>query len=145
MDGQVKPFIRSEPIPEVNNEPVKVVVTDSLQDMVFNSGKNVMLEFFAPWCGHCKQLAPILEEVAISFENDADVLIAKLDATVNDVPVDTFDVQGYPTLYFRSASGNLLSYEGDRTKNDIIDLFRRIGISLPKLTWPNQNLKSRKH
>ncbi|CAI9777545.1 unnamed protein product [Fraxinus pennsylvanica] len=101
-DGQVKPFIRSEPIPEVNNEPVKVVVTDSLQDMVFNSGKNVMLEFYAPWCGHCKQLAPILEEVAISFENDTDVMIAKLDATTNDVPVDTFDVQGYPTLYFRS-------------------------------------------
>lgn len=34
------PFIRSEPIPEVNNEPVKVVVTNSLEDMVFKSGKN---------------------------------------------------------------------------------------------------------
>ncbi|XP_022879511.1 protein disulfide-isomerase-like [Olea europaea var. sylvestris] len=124
-DGQVKPFIRSEPIPEVNNEPVKVVVTDSLQDMVFNSGKNVLLEFYAPWCGHCKQLAPILDEVAISFENDADVMIAKLDATANDVPVDTFDVQGYPTLYFRSARGNLLSYDGDRTKEDIIDFIQK--------------------
>ncbi|MQM08357.1 hypothetical protein Taro_041209, partial [Colocasia esculenta] len=41
MEGNVKPFIKSEPIPEVNNEPVKVVVADSLQDVVFNSGKNV--------------------------------------------------------------------------------------------------------
>lgn len=38
--GNLKPFIKSEPIPETNNEPVKVVVAESLHDMVFNSGKN---------------------------------------------------------------------------------------------------------
>jgi len=37
----------------------------------------VLLEFYAPWCGHCQKLAPILDEVAVSFENDPDVLIAK--------------------------------------------------------------------
>ncbi|KAL8503652.1 hypothetical protein ACS0TY_022399 [Phlomoides rotata] len=120
-EGLLKPFIRSEPIPEVNNEPVKVVVRDSLQDVVFNSGKNVLLEFYAPWCGHCKSLAPILDEVAISFEKDPNVLIAKFDATANDVPSDTFDVQGFPTMYFKSASGKLSQFEGDRTKEGIIN------------------------
>ncbi|KAL8473472.1 hypothetical protein ACS0TY_030345 [Phlomoides rotata] len=120
-EGLLKPFIRSEPIPEVNNEPVKVVVRDSLQDVVFNSGKNVLLEFYAPWCGHCKSLAPILDEVAISFEKDPNVLIAKFDATANDVPSDTFDVQGFPTVYFKSASGKLSQFEGDRTKEGIIN------------------------
>ncbi|KAL8489445.1 hypothetical protein ACS0TY_025374 [Phlomoides rotata] len=121
QEGLLKPFLRSEPIPEVNNEPVKVVVRDSLQDVVFNSGKNVLLEFYAPWCGHCKSLAPILDEVAISFEKDPNVLIAKFDATANDVPSDTFDVQGFPTVYFKSASGKLSQFEGDRTKEGIIN------------------------
>ncbi|KAK6132354.1 hypothetical protein DH2020_033914 [Rehmannia glutinosa] len=124
-DGNVQPYKKSEPIPEANNEPVKVVVADTFQDLVFNSGKNVLLEFYAPWCGHCKKLAPILDEVALSFENDADVLIAKIDATANDIPQDTFEVKGYPTLYFRSATGNLLQYDGDRTKQDMIDFIQK--------------------
>lgn len=124
-EGKVPPFRKSEPIPEENNEPVKVVVADSLQDVVFNSGKNVLLEFYAPWCGHCKKLAPILDEVAVSYQNDADVVIAKFDATANDTPGDTFEVQGYPTVFFRSASGKTVPYEGDRTKEDIVDFIEK--------------------
>nr|GMC64581.1 protein disulfide-isomerase-like [Ipomoea batatas] len=124
-EGKVEPFIRSEPIPEVNNEPVKVVVSDSLENMVFKSGKNVLLEIYAPWCGHCKKLAPILDEVAVSFENDPDVMIAKLDGTANDIPGKKFDVQGYPTVYFISATSNITPYEGDRTKDDIIDFIQK--------------------
>ncbi|TKY74256.1 disulfide-isomerase protein [Spatholobus suberectus] len=124
-DGNIAPYVKSEPIPETNNEPVKVVVGDSLQDIVFNSGKNVLLEFYAPWCGHCKQLAPILEEVAVSYQSDADVIIAKLDATANDIPSDTFEVEGYPTVYFRSASGKISQYDGNRTKEDIIEFIEK--------------------
>ncbi|XP_077249777.1 protein disulfide-isomerase-like [Tasmannia lanceolata] len=125
MDGSLKPFKKSEPIPEVNNEPVKIVVADNLHDVVFSSGKNVLLEFYAPWCGHCKKLAPILDEVAVSFENEADVVIAKIDATSNDIPSDVFEVQGYPTLYFSSASGNLVQYDGINSKEDIIDFVQK--------------------
>ncbi|CAN4115344.1 unnamed protein product [Withania somnifera] len=124
-DGKLKPFIKSEPIPEVNNEPVKVIVRDTLQDLVLNSGKNVLLEFYAPWCGHCKALAPILDEVALSFEKDSDVLIAKLDATANDIPKGEFEVKGFPTVYFKSASGNLSQYNGDRTKEAIIEFIEK--------------------
>ncbi|KAK9945823.1 hypothetical protein M0R45_011319 [Rubus argutus] len=119
-DGKVSPYKKSEPIPEKNDEPVKVVVADSLQDIVLKSGKNVLLEFYAPWCGHCKKLAPILDEVAVSFEKDPEVVIAKFDATTNDVPSD-FDVKYYPTLYFQTASGKLLPYdEDDRSKESLI-------------------------
>jgi len=44
QEGSLKPFRKSEPIPEVNNEPVKVVVADNLHDVV-NSGKNGMFSF----------------------------------------------------------------------------------------------------
>nr|GMC93151.1 protein disulfide-isomerase-like [Ipomoea batatas] len=93
--------------------------------MVFNSGKNVLLEFYGPWCDSCKRLAPILDEVAISLENDPNFMIAKLDGSANDIPKGKFNVIGYPTLYFKSASGNLLQYEGNRTKEDIIDFIQK--------------------
>ncbi|CAN8304532.1 unnamed protein product [Cochlearia groenlandica] len=119
-DGKVAPRKKSQPIPTENNEPVKVVVSDSLDEMFLNSGKNVLLEFYAPWCGHCQKLVPILDQVAVSYGSDPSVVIAKLDATVNDYPADTFDVKGFPTIYFRSASGKIVLYEGDRTKEDIV-------------------------
>ncbi|KAH7671078.1 protein disulfide-isomerase A1 protein [Dioscorea alata] len=123
-DGNLTPFRKSEPIPEVNDEPVKIVVADNLKDVVFDSGKNVLLEFYAPWCGHCKKLAPILDEVAVSFENDANVIIAKMDATANDVP-NEFEVRGYPTVFFSSASNKIVQYNGDRTAEDIINFIQK--------------------
>ncbi|XP_024982934.1 protein disulfide-isomerase-like [Cynara cardunculus var. scolymus] len=123
-DGKVAPYVKSEPIPEANNQPVKVVVADNFHDIVFKSGKNVLMEFYAPWCGDCKELAPILDEVAFSFSNDDDVVIAKMDATANDIVHEGIDIKAYPTLYFKSASRNLFPYDGNRTKEKIIDFIK---------------------
>lgn len=123
--GNLTPYVKSEPIPKVNDQPVKVVVADNIDDIVFNSGKNVLLEFYAPWCGHCRKLAPILEEVAVSFRNDEDIVIAKMDGTANDVPTD-FVIEGYPALYFCSSSGGeILSYKGARTAEEIISFIKK--------------------
>ncbi|XP_062185018.1 protein disulfide isomerase-like 1-2 [Phragmites australis] len=122
--GNLAPYVKSEPIPKVNDQPVKVVVADNLDDIVFNSGKNVLLEFYAPWCGHCRKLAPILEEVAVSLQDDEDIVIAKMDGTANDIPTD-FAVERYPTIYFYSTTGNLLSYNGGRAADDIIGFIKK--------------------
>lgn len=56
----MKPYKKSEPIPEVNNEPVKVVVADTLQDMVFNSGKNGIYLYSLLRCSYTLKLSACL-------------------------------------------------------------------------------------
>ncbi|XP_021771882.1 protein disulfide-isomerase-like [Chenopodium quinoa] len=126
LDGKIKEDVKSQPIPQENNELVKVVVFKNLEDMVFNSGKEVLLEFYAPWCGHCKKLAPILDEVALWYHNDPNVLIAKFDATANDIPSDKFvKVTSYPTMYFISSNKEVIKYNEGRTKEDIINFIQK--------------------
>ena len=47
------------------------------------------------------------------------------DATANDIPSDTFDVKGFPTIYFRSSDGKVVVYEGSRTKEDFISFIEK--------------------
>ena len=64
VQGALEPYLKSEPIPESNNEPVKVVVAKNFDEIVNDPTKDVLIEFYAPWCGHCKSLAPKYDELA---------------------------------------------------------------------------------
>merc|ERR1711959_577162 len=56
LSGKVKPHLKSEEPPAQNNGPVKVLVGKTFKQDVVDSGKDVLVEFYAPWCGHCKSL-----------------------------------------------------------------------------------------
>ena len=64
----------------------------NFDELVTKTDKDVLIEFYAPWCGHCKSLAPKYDELGEKMAEEA-VEIVKMDATANDVPSD-FDVKG---------------------------------------------------
>merc|ERR1712141_344369 len=68
---------------------------------------------YAPWCGHCKQLAPTWDKLGEAFADRDDVIIAKSDATANEYP--GVDVSGFPTLkYFPKGEKKMVDYSGGR-------------------------------
>ncbi|KAJ7603743.1 protein disulfide isomerase [Mycena polygramma] len=85
-------------------------------DSVIGQGKPGLVEFFAPWCGHCKNLAPVYEQLADAFVNAKDkVIVAKVDADGEGKPLgQKFGVTGYPTLKWFNADGTNEPYEGGR-------------------------------
>jgi protein disulfide-isomerase-like protein len=110
--------VKSEPelSEEENSGPVRTLVGTTFDNEVMQSEQDVFVEFYAPWCGHCKALAPIWEELGIAFASSPSVKIAKIDGTANDHAVKD-RVGGFPTLMlFSSSTGKSgVLYEGDRT------------------------------
>lgn len=122
--GDVESFVKSQDIPDEKEENnVVVLVSKNFKHEVEN--KNVFVFFYAPWCGHCKSAKPEYEKLKDSL-NDSDVVIAKFDATENDIEHPKLDVQGFPTFYFfkKGDYNNPLKYEGGRTLNDWKDFVK---------------------
>jgi len=73
--------------------------------------------FFAPWCGHCKRLAPTWNDLAVKYneKEDADVFVGSVDCTVETSLCSAQDVTGYPTLkFFKSGIDEGIKYRGQR-------------------------------
>lgn len=116
--GNLEAYLKSEPVPETQG-PVKVAVAKNFEELVTKSTKDVLVEFYAPWCGHCKKLAPTFDELGEKMEGE-EVEIVKMDATANDVP-SGFDVRGFPTLFWvPKDSKKPVSYQGGRELDDFV-------------------------
>ena len=113
-DGKLAPALKSEEIPEDNSAPLTTVVGKNWDAIINDPTKDVLVKYYAPWCGHCKALAPTWEELANDVADISDLVIADFDATANEVA--GLNIRGYPTLkfYAKDNKGEGVDYTGDR-------------------------------
>ena len=80
------------------SENIKYITDASFEADVLKSDKPVLVDFWAEWCGPCKMIAPILEEIAKDPHYNGKLQIAKMDVDANQAVPSKFGVRGIPTL-----------------------------------------------
>ncbi|KAK9206960.1 hypothetical protein WN943_017243 [Citrus x changshan-huyou] len=100
---------------------VVVLTADNFDEIVLDKSKDVLVEFYAPWCGHCKNLAPTYEKVAAAFTLEDDVVVANLDADKYKDLAEKYGVSGFPTLkFFPKGNKDGEEYGGGRDLEDFV-------------------------
>ena len=102
----------------VNSNVVKLT-TENFDEFIANH-QYVLVKYYAPWCGHCKTLAPEYEKAAeFLLTVDPPIILAEIDATIEEDLAKKADITGFPTLHWH-AGGEVSTYEGGRDAEGIV-------------------------
>ncbi|KAL3690774.1 hypothetical protein R1sor_004425 [Riccia sorocarpa] len=105
---------------------VVVLTPANFDSVVLDKTKDVLVEFYAPWCGHCKSLAPVYESVATAFKKENHVVVAKCDADGHRELGERYGVSGFPTIkFFPKNNKEGVEYDGDREVPDFVDFLNK--------------------
>lgn len=120
-DGSVKEEIKSEPVPETNDGPVRQVVATTMQEELFLEDKDVILKAYAPWCGHCKNMAEDYKAVGDMLPKDK-IVVAEIDGSANDSTIEGMEWSGFPTLFWIPKGAKKAEpYDGPRDKAGMLE------------------------
>merc|ERR1719199_522803 len=124
-DGSVEADVKSEPVPETNDGPVRQVVAKTMAEEIFQEDKDVLLKAYAPWCGHCKNMAEDYKSVGAELPKDK-IVIAEIDGSANDSTVEGVEWQGFPTLFWiPKGSKEVKPYDGPRDKVGMLEWIKK--------------------
>lgn len=91
-------------------------------DTLRADGSKWFIKFYAPWCGHCKRLAPTWEKLAEEFGPESGVKVGKVDCTLHSDVCNSHGVRGYPTLkLFKDGFEEGTKYSGGRDLGALVD------------------------
>ncbi|XP_059300455.1 protein disulfide isomerase-like 1-4 isoform X2 [Lycium ferocissimum] len=124
LENKLKPFYKSDPIPEINDGDVEIVVGNNFDEIVLNESKDVLLEIYAPWCGQCQALEPTFNKLAHQLHGVESLVIAKMDGTRNEHPRAKF--KGFPSLQFFPAGNKSIDPILVETEGTMVGLYKFI-------------------
>ena len=101
-----------------------VELTDDTFDRAVTNNGIWLVKFYAPWCGHCQEMAPVMEAAAKDLPSQ--VHFGKVDATVHTALKDRFGVEGFPTLRYTSDGVEWKEYDLGRTREELLRFAARI-------------------
>ncbi|VDM32186.1 unnamed protein product [Hydatigera taeniaeformis] len=136
IDKKIKPYLQSDDVPDNwDAEPVKVLVGKNFDSVARDPSKAVFVEFYAPWCGHCKQLKSLWDQLGETYKDHPEVIIAKMDATTNEL--ENIKIGSFPTIkLFPKNSDDVIDYNGDRT----VDAFKKFIQEKGRITMPAEEI-----